>query len=85
VDGEKVCPECAETVKAEANVCRFCGYRFDGRDVPVIEVRDAGSVRRKRFLIWIGANVALMLIGGFGPWVKALGVGPEDVVPVERV
>jgi hypothetical protein len=24
----KVCPECAETVLAAANVCRFCGHRF---------------------------------------------------------
>lgn len=27
----KTCPECAERVQAAANVCRFCGYRFDGR------------------------------------------------------
>ena len=26
--GDKVCPDCAETVLVDANVCRFCGYRF---------------------------------------------------------
>src|SRR4029079_2815589 len=28
-EATKVCPECAETVKAAAKVCRFCGHRFD--------------------------------------------------------
>jgi hypothetical protein len=26
----KACPDCAESVLANARKCRFCGYRFDG-------------------------------------------------------
>lgn len=26
--GSKKCPQCAELVKTEATVCRFCNYRF---------------------------------------------------------
>lgn len=31
----KVCPRCAETVKAKALVCRFCGYDFEKKTTPL--------------------------------------------------
>jgi ribosomal protein L37AE/L43A len=29
----KKCPDCAETILADANVCKHCGYRFAAKNV----------------------------------------------------
>ena len=45
-DDTKVCPHCAETIKAAANVCRFCGINLrSGKPItettvpPTVEAR----------------------------------------------
>ncbi|MES1246188.1 MAG: zinc ribbon domain-containing protein [Actinomycetota bacterium] len=76
---EKTCPECAETVKAAARVCRYCGYRFDSKDVrnresDTILLASNRPNERVGMVMWAGVSLALMLVGSFGPWVKALGI-----------
>src|SRR4051794_21937829 len=37
----KICPDCAEEVKAPARICRFCGFHFDGSPEIEHEVGDS--------------------------------------------
>ena len=34
---EKICPKCAERIKAAALVCHFCGYEFAPGEVKKLE------------------------------------------------
>jgi Uncharacterised protein family UPF0547 len=36
----KTCPQCAETVKAAAKVCRFCRYEFPSEASPIVQVKE---------------------------------------------
>jgi hypothetical protein len=71
----RVCPDCAEQVKEQARVCRFCGYRFDRTPVAAAlsapELIFAQSTDRRGWLLgWGLVSALLMAFGSVGPWVR---------------
>ncbi len=63
---EKKCPQCAEAIKAEANICRYCGYSFNGFDPSQPDGSSLpykGNGRGKGCLIALGIFVTLGIIG----------------------
>lgn len=79
VSDDKVCPRCAETVKAAAAVCRYCGFDFEipaekqapGQDDASENLAFAGYILAI-LVPFIGLIVGLLLLGrgrskaGFG-------------------
>jgi hypothetical protein len=47
-DGIKKCPQCAEVVKREARVCKFCGYEFYPK--PITQEQEIKKFNQKREL-----------------------------------
>jgi hypothetical protein len=74
-DPTKKCPDCAETVRAEAHVCKHCGYRFDpaADSSPVEPARQTVADFPPTTAAAIGGLV-LLAIGSIGPWATILGV-----------
>src|SRR6266700_1958430 len=67
---EKKCPACAEMVKAEAMVCRFCGFDFRSLSMPGRNVQSttqktnglaiASMVLGIVWVYWVGSILALV-------------------------
>ena len=51
---QKICPDCAEPVRAAARACRFCGFRFD-----VAEAKRLEEQRRAQGPWWKRAAYAV--------------------------
>jgi hypothetical protein len=74
-DDETTCPQCAETIKAAAKVCKHCGYRIDGADIaadlPANDPQTNGPLHTPmQFKPWYAvAGVAgLIAVVGGGVW-----------------
>ena len=56
---EKTCPRCAETVKAAAKVCRFCGHEFDTNEALAAEAEVVPPKDEKNKNTAVGCLVVL--------------------------
>lgn len=59
--GEKKCPQCAEIVKIDARVCRFCGWNF-AKSAP--SPRPASKNSFQSCMTAIGAVIVIIIILG---------------------
>lgn len=87
----KVCPACAEEVRAEAKVCRFCNHRFGAAESPKSECGTAVmglllpgvghfyAGENRRGLVVLGAAL-LAVVGFFGFRVGVIAVPVVGIV-----
>ncbi|WP_099186155.1 zinc ribbon domain-containing protein [Sphingobium fuliginis] len=66
---ETTCPDCAETIKAAAKVCKHCGYRFqstalEGKEPEPTLPTEGGAATAEDNAKWGGNPVGALIFGG---------------------
>lgn len=79
---KKTCPDCAETVKRAARVCKHCGCRFDVADTTCLagNIVAPVAVRRTNPVLIAGGFIGLTLVacGAVALDMHQLGESPVD-------
>ncbi len=44
----KECPQCAETIRRKAKLCRFCGYKYSEEEINNAEVEEEERIKLKK-------------------------------------